>query len=98
MTARSVAASPHHCFSSADRRPSGLKSGQKYSFLLFIVPCSHRHGTPRKTLGECVKKDTVDCNLSFFDPLERNAWREAGRIRQEVTILSGHNATGPINH
>ena len=43
------------------------------------VPGSRVRGRPRKTWTECVKKDIKACNLTKYDPLDRDAWRKAIR-------------------
>ena len=59
------------------------------------VPGSRRRGRPRKTWSECVKKDIVDCNLSGFNPLDRDAWREAVRLSQVLPTPDSGTTAAP---
>jgi hypothetical protein len=46
------------------------------------VPGNRDRGRPRKTWSECVRNDVKECNLSKYDPLDRDAWRKAIKFCQ----------------
>ena len=60
-----------------------------------LVPGNRGRGRPRKTWSECVKNDIKECNLSNYDPMDRDAWRKAIRSCQVLPTPATGNPAAP---